>query len=209
MDWLNRNLVSARNAVSANQSHAPLQYIIMQFYHFCGTRSFVSDPLVQFAPLQQAYKTARPDTRPSLLRRGRPGGSASDLAAEAGSGRLQGCCGRGGGGGCKRFRQSPPGAHRSHLPRVRRRRRCRRLRRHGHPCRRRPPRPRLRLRCGRSKLYSGKLPKASQIMSNAVTLEIKSIGKQWDIMGVARSNTHANLQDSQTIECPCKIHRST
>ena len=35
----------------------------MQFCHFCGMHSFVSGPLFQFASLQQAYKTARPNAR--------------------------------------------------------------------------------------------------------------------------------------------------
>ena len=44
-------------------------YISMQLCHFCGMQSFVSGPLVQFASLQQAYKTAQPEVRPSPPRR--------------------------------------------------------------------------------------------------------------------------------------------
>ena len=56
MDWLNRNLASARNVASATGPIPPystVAYIIMQFCHFCGMHSFVSGPLFQFAALQQ------------------------------------------------------------------------------------------------------------------------------------------------------------
>ena len=89
MDWLNRNLASARN--DASRAAVPpdntIAYIIMQFCHFCGMQSFVSGPLFQFASLQQAYKTARPEVRPSPLLRcrrqpqPRPGGQRARGAA--------------------------------------------------------------------------------------------------------------------------------
>ena len=44
-------------------------YIIMQVCHFCGIESFISGPLFQYSSLQQAYKTARPEVRPSPPRR--------------------------------------------------------------------------------------------------------------------------------------------
>ena len=74
-------------------------YTIMQFCRFWCMYSFVSGPLFQFAFLQQAYKTARQEGRPSPPRccrhLPRPGGSAPVLASGAGRGQLQ--VGRGGG----------------------------------------------------------------------------------------------------------------
>ena len=102
-----------------------------------------------------------------------PGGSASDLAAGASSGRLQAVCGGGCGGGRSwpSRERSPPSreclaAVPRHVPRARLRRCCGRLRR-GRPHRRRPPLPRpaapARLsarRCGRL-LRRGRPPAAA------------------------------------------------
>ena len=68
MGW---NLASALNvASSASRQNCCLHSdIIMQFCPFCDNQSFVSGPLFQFASLQQTYKTARQEVRPSPPRR--------------------------------------------------------------------------------------------------------------------------------------------
>ena len=145
--------------------------------------------------------------RPSPRRLGRPGGSAPDLAAGAGSGRLQvGSGGSGGSGGGGRSRPSPPeapavamsralagatvvdvffaaavpagGARRSHVPCACGLRRCGRLLRRGRPCRRRPQRLRLRWHCRLSKFYSGETAESIPNNSKCCDMENKLVPLQ-------------------------------
>ena len=97
------------------------------------------------------------------------------------------------------------GASSGYVPRARRRRCCGPLLRRGRPSRWRPPRPRLCRRCTRRNSTAGNLPKAYQIMRNDATWKMNRYlcrVKIHNTMGVSRSNTHANLQDSETRKCP-------
>ena len=205
-----------------------VSYIVMQFRvcNFCGMQSFVSGPLFQFVSLQQAYKTALPEVRPSPPVRCRhwpgngnghvSGSSVPVLAAGAGCGQLLPPTAAAGASRGQRSLPSPLCTSSSPRP-------SQQLAPAAATSRAlvsvavvglffAAPSPQVAPAAATSasalqasKFYSWEAAESISNNAQCCDMENESVPLQcenWRTMRVSRSNTHANLQDSETREYP-------
>ena len=202
---MNRNLASTRNVASANRSRASRQhryngvaYIIMRFCHFCGMHSFVSGPLLQICRFTAGKQNCPAGSAPVPAEALRTPATATSRGASRRRRRF-----------VRLFRRCSPRYRRLPLPRPA----CSSallLWKSSSPL----PSPHWQVAPAAatpvsalqaSKFYSGEA--AESIANNAQRCDMENEtvplqGKTRLTMGVSRSNTHANLQDSESKECP-------